>query len=178
MYYLKVATRTRPQNSLLRWTALAVAMLYLCPPAALGQCSYKSAPKKFPPEVKLVISTEKIAVRISEPLRLHVELSNRSNAPISIVDRLVPEVDFELHLFNTKGIEAPLTEFARKMRFGLRHYSTTGVVLAPGDKYAVDEDLATTYAISERGQYVLDACRDVVGIGNLYSNKLVITFTR
>ena len=40
----------------------------------------------------------------------------------------------------------------------------------------MDEDLATIYAVSEPGRYVLDACRDLVGVGNLYSNKLVITF--
>lgn len=179
MYKLKtvVCNRTRRENCSRRRVALAALLLYLWPAAAAGQCFYRSAPKKLPSEVKLIISTERLAVRISNPLVVHVELSNRSGAPVSMVDRLAPERDYELHLLSTKGNEAPLTEFARKLRFGPLRYSSSRVVLVPGEKYAVDEDLATIYAVAEPGQYVLEACRDLIGVGNLYSNKLVITFT-
>jgi len=159
-----------------RRLALAAAFPCLSAPPAPGQCYYLPTAKKLPPGVQLVISTKKLATRISEPLRVHVELFNRSNAPISIVDRLMPERDLELHLFSTRGAEAPLTEFAWKLRFGPLHTSLIGVVLAPGEKYTADEDLATIYAVSAPGKYVLDACRDLAGIGNLYSNKLVIAF--
>ena len=134
MYNLKTAAsnRARPQSCSVRRMALAAALPLCRTPSAPGQCYYRSAPKKLPADVKLVISTEKLAARISEPLLVHVELSNRSSAPISIVDSWMPERDFELHLFSTKGIEAPLTDFARKLRFGPLHYSSSGVVLARG----------------------------------------------
>jgi hypothetical protein len=156
---------------------LAAVILLLVPASGVGQCRYRSQAKKLPAGLKLAVSTETPVARISQPFTVHVELTNQSGAPISIEDRLSAERDYELHLFDLTGKEAPLTEQARRMRFWPIHGSMTIVELAPGKTIGFDENLANIYAVSEPGDYTLEACRDIQGIGNLYSNKLVLPFT-
>jgi hypothetical protein len=156
---------------------LALALLAL-PAPSVCQCRYRPESKKLPAGLKLTLSTEKPAARVSGRFVVHLELANLSGLPVRLTDRWWTERDYELHLRYGNGREAPLTESARKMRFGPILGSSSEVELAPGEKIGVDEDLADVYIIAEPGTYVLDACRDILGFGNLYSNKVVLPVAR
>jgi hypothetical protein len=88
-------------------------------------------------------------------------------------DNLFPQRDYELHLYDSSGKEAPLTKWGSQIRTYI-HGSGYDITLAPGEKLTDKEDLSSVYAVSVVGTYTLDACRAIHGWGNLYSNKLVL----
>lgn len=148
------------------------------PGVAVCQCRYGARSQNASPDLKLVVSTKEAVARISQPVVVHVELSNQSSAPVSMSDTWMPARDYELHLYDSKGKEVPLTEIARRLRFTPIHSSQNTLVLAPREKLQSDQNLADVYTVSTPGNYTLEACREILGIGNIYSNKLVLPFTR
>ncbi len=160
------------------WRSSPIVALLCLPAFGLVPNAYVqvAAGKTSPCGLKLVVSTEKPVAQISQPLTVHVTLTNQSAASFTLTDRLWTERDYELHLFDMNGKEAPLTKDAKKMRFWPIRGSTMNFELAPGAKIEFDQNLANIYAVSDPGTYTLEACRDIPGVGNLYSNKLALPF--
>lgn len=156
-------------------TAVAVLVCLGAPGTALGQCLGRPASLLLPPGLKLTIRAEKPVAEISRPVVVSIELSNETRAPITIWDRLAPELDYELHVRDENGKEPPLAPFGKQIR-PYRGGSRMSVVLAPGERYTDKEDLSKVYAISVPGSYAVEACRDIIEWGNIYSNKITIPF--
>ena len=76
---------------------------------------------------------------------------------------------------SVSGKEAPLTAWGRQIRTFI-HGSGNYVTLAPGAKFTGKEDLSSVYAMAAEGIYTIEACRELHGGGNVYSNQIVIPF--
>jgi len=120
---------------------------------------------------------DKPVARIDQPVAIHLVLSNNSSSPVAMMDLWAPHVNYELYLHDTQGKEAPLSDLGRKLRTNPTGGSADRLVLAPGDKFEMDEDLSKIYSVSVPGSYTVEACRQIMNWGNIYSNKLVIPFT-
>jgi hypothetical protein len=147
----------------------------LCTPAR-AQCRYGPASPRLPVGLKLTIRAQKPVAEMSRPLIIYVELSNESNTPIQMRDNLAASLNYELHVRDASGKEAPLTEGQRQVRTGPRHGSGYDVTLAPGEKDTDQENLSNIYNISVPGRYTVEACREIHDWGNIYSNKIVVPF--
>src|SRR5579859_6190793 len=133
---------------------------------AHGQCLNRPASLLLPPGLKLTIRTEKPVAEISRPVTILVELTNQTNRPISLTDRLSTERDYELHVRDSTGKEPALTTLGKAMRSPIiGSHSQSKVELAPGETYTGKEDLAGVYAITIPGTYTVEACRDLIGWG-------------
>jgi hypothetical protein len=157
------------------FAALALASM---PRTCLGQCEFGPASPRLPTGLSLHIRVDVRVAEIGAPVVVHAELSNQSGVPVSIWDRWWPARDYELHLRDAEGREVPLTESGRKMRAPQMRTSQSRVTLPPGGMDETDQDLSGVYAVAVTGSYTLEACRDVIGWGNIYSNKLVIPFVQ
>lgn len=146
------------------------------PRSALGQCRNGQRSPRLPIGLKLTIRAEKPVAEISRPVIIFVEFSNQSGTPVSMSDRLASDLNYELYVRDSSGKELPLTENGRKIRTGPIKGSQNTVVLAPGEKYTAKDDFSGMYAISVPGSYTVEACRDLIDWGNMYSNKIVIAF--
>jgi len=144
--------------------------------SALAQCLSGPPAPRLPSGLKLMIRAEKTVAEISRPTIIHFEISNESDKPISLTDRLFPERDYEVHVRDSNGKEAQLTERGRQLRHGPLKGSQTTAVLAPGERYTDKEDLAKLYTISVPGTYSIEVCRDIQMWGNIYSNRITLPF--
>jgi hypothetical protein len=160
--------------------AVFVAALALgcIPRTCLGQCKSGPASPRLPTGLSLNIRVDIHVAQIGSPVVVHAELSNHSNITISVSDHWWPALDYELHLRDAAGREVPLTDWGHRMRTGPIHGSQNTVSLSPGGKDEADQDLSKSYAIPLAGSYTLEACREVNGWGNIYSNKLIIPFVQ
>jgi len=158
---------------------LAAALALACVPrTCLGQCEFGPASPRLPTGLSLNIHVDVHVAEIGAPVIVHAELSNQSKITVSIWDRWWPARDYELHLRDSAGREVPLTDSGYRMRKGPIHGSQSRVTLPPGGKAEADQDLSKIYTVPFPGSYTLEACRDVIGWGNIYSNKLVIPFVQ
>jgi len=164
-----------------RFGSLRAFLLVFCAclgamaPPATGQCRGKPASRLLPPSLKLTIRTEKPYAETARPLTIFIELTNASSGPVWRYDTFV-ERDYELYVKDDRGKEAPLTERAKKLRIGPIGGSSYHVDLAPGETHKAEEDLSKVYAITVPGKYTIEACRVIEGWGNVYSNKIEVTF--
>jgi len=139
---------------------------------ASAQCLGGLASQSLPTGLKLTIRVEKTVAETARPVIVLIELSNQSRLPVAIWERFVQR-DYELHVRDEKGNEVPLTPWGKQIRtyiFG----SKTRVVLAPGEKHTDKEDLAEIYSVSVPGTYKIEACRDSIDCGDIYSNKITL----
>lgn len=142
----------------------------------MGQCRYRPPSPRLPVGLRFTIRAEKQVAEVSRPVIIHFELSNESNAPIKMRDNLWSALDYELHVRDARGKEAPLTKWGSQIRTGPIQGSGNDVTLAPGEKYTDQQDLSRIYDISLPGDYSVQACRALYMWGNIYSNKIVIPF--
>jgi hypothetical protein len=140
-----------------------------------GQCFNRPASPILPTGLKLTIHAEKLVGEISKPTKISIELKNDSNVSIEMWDRWSSDRNYELHVYDKGGKELPLTE---KGSLARNHFSgsQSKVVLAPGERYTDEQDPTGWYAISVPGDYTVEVCRNLIGWGNIYSNKIVIPF--
>ena len=104
-------------------------------------------------------------------------LVNDSKTQFALRDNWQPDLDYELRLYDSEQKEVPFTDRGKKLRTNPIHSSGNTVLLHPGDKIQLDQDLSKIYAVSVPGDYTVEACREIMGWGNIYSNKLVVPFT-
>lgn len=154
---------------------LTISNLALITGAA--QCRLASKAPIPPAGLRFTISMSEPVARTGHPVTIHVTLSNESKTAFALRDNWQPDLDYELRLRDSQGKEAPFTESGRKLRTYPIRSSGNMIVLAPGDKVELHQDLSKIYAVSVPGDYTLEACRNVLDWGNIYSNKLVIPFT-
>ncbi len=166
----------QPKSGRLRASVLVLcAWLAAVVPQAAGQCRGKPASRLLPPGLKLTIRTEKAYAETTRPLTILIELSNASSESVWRYDTFV-EQDYELYVKDVRGREASLTEKGRKRRTGPIGGSSFHVDLPPEATHHVEEDLSKTYAITVPGKYTIEACRVIEGWGNVYSNRMEVTF--
>jgi hypothetical protein len=158
--------------------SMLVSLIVLCGAHGLcrAQCRYGAASPRLPVGLTLVIRTVKPVAETSRAVIIRIELSNQSNTPITMRDNLFPERDYELHIRDDKGKEVAFTKWGQQIRTGPIHGSGNDFTLAPGEKHEEQEDLSAMYDVSIPGKYTVEACRQVYGWGNIYSNKIVIPF--
>jgi len=157
------------------WIGIAVFLWLGIQGAASAQCLGKPGPRFLPDGLKLTIRVDKTVAEISRPLIVEIELSNESGSTVAIWDRLFAQRDYELHVRDEKGNEVALTPWGKQIRKYLGG-SQIKVLLAPGEKHTDKEDLAEIYAVSIPGTYTIEACRDTIDWGNIYSNKISLPF--
>lgn len=143
---------------------------------AWSQCRYRPPSPRLPIGLKLTIRAEKAVAEASKPVIIQVELLNGSNTPITMRDNWFPARDYELHVHDASGKEAPFTKYGHQVRTGPVGGSGNDVTLAPGEKYTTQQDLSAMYEISVSGNYTVEACRELYDWGNIYSNKIVVPF--
>jgi len=147
----------------------------LCSPVR-AQCRYRPASPRLPIGLKLTIRAQKPVAETSRSLIIYVELSNESNTAIKMRKNWDTSLNYELHVRDGSGKEAPLTEPEREVRTRPIHGSGDDVTLAPGERDTYQEDLSNIYNISVPGSYTVEACREIHDWGNIYSNKIVVPF--
>ena len=152
----------------------ALQFLFACASLCPAKCLVGKAAEQRPAGIKLVITTDKTTANPREDVTIHMVLSNTSKAGVALWDRLFVERDYEVHVLNVHGLEAPLTEWAAAIRRPPIKGSQILLALAPGDKIRKEEKLLKVYDMSEPGFYTIQVCRDLIGIGNIYSNKMQV----
>jgi hypothetical protein len=138
-----------------------------------GQCRSGPAAAHLPEGLTLAINADKVTVRPSEHLVVHIDLSNKSSIVVSMWDYLFVERNYELHVLDSNRKEAPLTSYAKTIRT-YPHGSSILVKLASGESDRDEEDLTKLYELSAPEKYTIRVCRDLVDWGNIYSNEIQI----
>jgi hypothetical protein len=157
--------------------AMLIALLGVigAPSFCTGQCLYKPASPRLPAGLSLQIRTKQVG-EAGRPLILHIQLTNESKTTVKMRTDLLPERDYEMHVRDQKGKEAPFTNWGRQLRTGPIRGPGYDITLAPGEKYEDQEDISKLYEISVPGNYTVEVCRELYVWGNIYSNKTVIPF--
>lgn len=172
-------TREKSCSHSLCWLSRAsILALFMSLGPAWAQCRNRPPSPAFPPGVKITIRADKTVAEIARPFLIHIEVLNGSNVTIKMRDNWSPELDYELHVRDSKGKEAPLTDSGRQTRTIPIHGSGGDLVLAPGEKHIEQENLADLYSISVPGTYTVEVCREVYAWGYLYSNRISVPFVQ
>ncbi len=156
----------------MRNLVLAAFGLFCLIPTMYGQCA--TMDKASPPEVLLSIVADTESVGLGQPIIVHLTFVNSSTSTFTLMDRFEVR-DFEVHIRNSQGAEAPFTEYGAKIRASPYRDSTLHFIsFSPGDKIAADEDLSKIYKLTFPGKYSVYGCHIINGVGSVYSNKISI----
>ncbi|MEO8657453.1 MAG: hypothetical protein ABI693_03245 [Bryobacteraceae bacterium] len=126
-----------------------------------------------PKGVSLTISIDQsVPIKANGKVLVKLRLENKSNKVLRMWDRFV-ERDFELRVVAPYGTEAPLTDFGKSIRTPpFRNYRNMLITVAPGQIVRDEQELTRVYVVKEQGWYSVQACRDLIDFGNLYSNRI------
>jgi hypothetical protein len=149
-------------------TALVIMGWLGMPGDGLSQCRGGPPAQKLPSGLSLHITTERV---------VHAELSNKSSVSISVRDYILVEWNYWARIIDSSGREAPTTNHGTKIRPPVIFGSGTLNELAPGETRRGEEEVTTIYDLSKPGKYSLQVCRDLIDLGNIYSNKIEILVT-
>lgn len=156
----------------MRCLSVSVVFLASTASAAYGQCA--SMDKTSSPGITPAILPESTTLEPTDPLIVHVRLKNSSKGTVSVMDRFA-ERDFEAHVQDSKGAEAPLTGYGEKIRMSRYRDTTMHLIsLLPEHEIAADEDVRRVYRLDSPGTYSVYVCHIINKVGSVYSNKIEI----
>lgn len=156
----------------MRFLSISVIFVASAVRTTYGQCS--SMEKAAPPGVTLAIAAEATGVEATDPVIVHMTFENSSKQTFSLMERFA-ERDFEVHVEDSKGREAPLTEYGKKIRTSPFNDTMMHLIsFSPGDKLAADEDVRKLYKLELPGRYSVYTCRLINKVGSVFSNKIEV----
>ena len=156
----------------MRFLTISVIFLVSTIRPGYGQCSRMQ--KVSPPGVRLIITAEPTPLTVADPVVVHMSFENSSKQTFSLMDRFA-ERDFEVHVQDSKGKEAPLTEYGEKIRMSPYNDTMMHIIsFSPGDKIGADEDIRKVYKLEIPGTYSVYACHLIYKVGSVYSDKIEI----
>jgi hypothetical protein len=81
-------------------------------------------------------------IRPGQSAVLHIQLTNATKHTLQVVETFVQR-DNEIHVVDSDGAEAPLTNYGASIRKQpMVDFRSTTIVLSPGEVLKADEDIA------------------------------------
>jgi hypothetical protein len=141
-------------------------------------CITDQRPARTSTEAVISIALDQAEIKLGEPAKLHVTLTNASKRPLTVTETSV-EREFEIRITDPSGVEPPLAEQGKNLRGKGKGptviYRNFQLTLAPGEDVKGDEDIARIYSLTAPGVYHATVCRVVVELAPVLSNTVTLT---
>ena len=123
------------------------------------------------------ISTPDPMVRAGSRIPIVVIISNNSNEVVTYADRR-SDCDYRIFVLDRRGLPAPETDFKRSLNCngGLPMSARNiQVTLKPGEKRKETLEVTRLYQLSAPNKYSVQVDRHFPEVGDVLSNKLLVT---